>query len=102
MYASFNQVVPDGPADHAVPRLEKGDILKEIDGVVVSSLAHAKQLILGSPGSMVAYRKPQTSNHKPHTLYPIPQTPHATPQTATSDHHALKLCVPPQTLCPAL
>jgi len=50
-------VVPDGPADHAVPRMEKGDILKEIDGVSVSSLAHAKELILGTPGSQVLARR---------------------------------------------
>jgi C-terminal processing protease CtpA/Prc len=48
-----DQLVPDGPADHAIPRMEKGDILKEIDGVSVVSLAHAKELILGPPGSMV-------------------------------------------------
>jgi len=47
------QVVPDGPADHAVPRMEKGDIVKVIDGVNVSSLAHAKSLILGEPGTQV-------------------------------------------------
>ena len=47
------QVVPDGPADHAVPRMEKGDIVKLIDGVNVSSLAHAKSLILGEPGTQV-------------------------------------------------
>jgi len=47
------QVVPDGPADHAVPRMEKGDIVKLIDGVNVTSLAHAKSLILGEPGTQV-------------------------------------------------
>ena len=49
----MDAVVPDGPADHAVPRMEKGDIVKEIDGVSVASLAHAKELILGTPGSQV-------------------------------------------------
>jgi hypothetical protein len=48
-----DQLVPDGPADHAIPRMEKGDIVKEIDGEGVTSLAHAKELILGAPGSMV-------------------------------------------------
>ena len=49
----YSQVVPEGPADHAIPRMEKGDILKEIDSVSVESLAHAKSLILGKPGSQV-------------------------------------------------
>ena len=51
-----DQVVPDGPADHAVPRLEKGDIVKEIDGVSVTGLAHAKELVLGAPGTMVSLK----------------------------------------------
>ena len=51
-----DQVVPDAPADHAIPRMEKGDIVKEINGVAVNSLAQAKELILGKPGTMVTIK----------------------------------------------
>ena len=68
-------VVGDGPADHAVPRMEKGDILKSIDGIPVESLAHAKRLILGRPGTRVSLHlvRPtmchvRSSHHVPYSL----------------------------------
>lgn len=51
-----DQVVGDGPADHAVPRLEKGDQLKAIDGEPVTGLEHAKKMIIGMSGTKITMK----------------------------------------------
>jgi hypothetical protein len=57
IYVQTNiQVIADGPAASANPRIEPGDVLREVDGVYVTSLAHAKDLLLGKPGTPVTMR----------------------------------------------
>ena len=51
--ALLRQVVPDGPASWGPVRIERGDLLREVDGVTVQSLAHSKELLLGHPGTPV-------------------------------------------------
>ena len=40
----------------AIGGIGKGHIVKEIDGVSVTGLAHAKELVLGAPGTMVSLK----------------------------------------------